>query len=141
MEFVKPEHIRAGLKGERIISYRYLANHNGRESYEMVKFAGVRHPEDRDDHMVHAVGMCFSDVDGETQVHDLRVTGTIENQNGTNVLDPNARYLLGDWFARFGTFEAERLKASSFLLYDVGAGAWRTVSLYNGQLVVGDPEQ
>lgn len=82
-----------------------------------------------------------SDVEGETQVDDLRVTGTIEDQHGTNVLDPNARYLLGNWFARFGTFEAERLKASSFLLYDVGAGAWRTVSLYNGQLVVGDPEQ
>ena len=67
IEFVKPEHIREGLKDERIISFRYLANHGGRESYEMVKFAGVRHPEDRDDHIVHAVGMCFADVDGETR--------------------------------------------------------------------------
>ena len=67
IEFVKPEHIRARLKEERIISFRYLANHDGRESYEMVKFAGVRHPEDRDDGIVHAVGMCFSDVDGETR--------------------------------------------------------------------------
>lgn len=82
-----------------------------------------------------------SDVDGTTQVHDLRVTGCVQTAGGVDALDPSARYLLGDWFARFGTFEAERLKASSFLLYDVGAGAWRTVSLYNGQLVVGEPEQ
>ena len=67
MEFVKPEHVREGLRDERIISFRYLANHNGCESYEMVKFAGVRQPEDRDDGIVHAVGMCFSDVDGETR--------------------------------------------------------------------------
>ena len=33
----------------------------------MVRFAGVRHPEDRDDHIVHAVGMCFADVDAETR--------------------------------------------------------------------------
>ena len=82
-----------------------------------------------------------SDVEGETQVHDLRVTGCVQTAGGVDVLDPSARYLLGDWFARFGTFEAESLRAISFRLYDSGVGAWRTVSLYNGQLVVGDPEQ
>ena len=33
----------------------------------MVRFAGVRHPEDRDDHLVHSVGACFTDVDEETR--------------------------------------------------------------------------
>ena len=82
-----------------------------------------------------------SDVEGETQVDDLRVTGTIKDKNGTNVLDPNARYLVGNWYSRFGAFEAEDLRVISFKLYDSGVGAWRTVSLYNGQLVVGDPIQ
>ena len=67
MEFIRPENIREGLKSERVISFRYMVNHNGRESYEMIRFAGVRHPEDRDDHLVHAVSMCFSDVDIETR--------------------------------------------------------------------------
>ena len=77
MEFIKPETIRAGLKDERVVSYRYLVNHNGRESYEMIKFAGVRHPEDRDDHIVHAVSMCFADVDAETRrnLEQTRVLG------------------------------------------------------------------
>ena len=67
MDFVQPDAIREGLKSERVISFRYLVRRDGKESYEMVRFAGVRHPEDRDDHMVHAVGMCFSDVDAETK--------------------------------------------------------------------------
>ena len=67
LEFIRPEAIREGLRTQRVISYRYMVNHGGRESYEMIRFAGVRHPEDRDDHLVHAVSMCFSDVDLETR--------------------------------------------------------------------------
>ncbi|MBP3216383.1 MAG: response regulator [Clostridium sp.] len=67
LEFIRPEAIREGLRTQRVISYRYMVNHGGRESYEMIRFAGVRHPEDRDDHLVHAVSMCFSDVDMETR--------------------------------------------------------------------------
>ena len=67
LAFVEPEQIREGLKSDRVISFRYLVSHAGRESYEMVKFAGVRHPEDRTDQKVHAVGVCFSDVDMETR--------------------------------------------------------------------------
>ena len=67
MRFVQPDAIREGLKEQRVISYRYMVNRHGKESYEMVRFAGVRHPEDRDDHMVHAVGACFMDVDAETR--------------------------------------------------------------------------
>ena len=67
IQFIRPESIREGLRSERVISFRYLVNLDGEESFEMIKFAGVRHPEDRDDNIVHAVGMCFADVDGETR--------------------------------------------------------------------------
>ena len=63
--FIEPDSIRAGLMNERVISYRYEVNHGDRQTYEMLRFAGVRHPEDRDDHYVHAVSMCFMDVDSE----------------------------------------------------------------------------
>lgn len=67
IQFIQPESIREGLRSERVISFRYLVNLDGSESFEMIKFAGVRHPEDRDDNLVHAVGMCFADVDAETR--------------------------------------------------------------------------
>ena len=67
MRFIQPDAIREGLKQSRVISYRYLINVGGKESYEAVRFAGVRHPEDRDDHVVHNVGACFADVDVETR--------------------------------------------------------------------------
>ena len=67
LKFVQPDSIREGLKENRIISFRYMINVDGRESYEAVRFAGVRHPEDRDDHLVHSVGACFADVDAETR--------------------------------------------------------------------------
>ena len=67
MRFVQPDAIREGLKENRVISYRYMISVDGHESYEAVRFAGVRHPEDRDDHLVHSVGACFADVDAETR--------------------------------------------------------------------------
>ncbi len=62
-EFIKPDHIRGRLANEVIISYRYLVIRDGVESYEMLRMAGVRHAEDRDDHRVHAVGVGFTDID------------------------------------------------------------------------------
>ena len=67
LKFIHPDAIREGLKENRVISFRYMIRRNGVEKYEMIRFAGVRHPEDRDDHIVHAVGACFSDVDLETR--------------------------------------------------------------------------
>ena len=67
LKFIQPDSIKEGLSENRVISFRYMINRNGTESYEMVRFAGVRHPEDREDRMVHAVGACFSDVDKETR--------------------------------------------------------------------------
>lgn len=65
LEFIKPESIRAGLEKNVLISYRYLMKRDGKESYEMLRMAGVRHAEDRVDHMIHAVGVGFTDIDSE----------------------------------------------------------------------------
>ena len=67
LRFTCPDAIREALKEERVIAFRYMVSRNGKETYEMTKIAGVRHPEDRDDHIVHAVGLCFTDVDAETR--------------------------------------------------------------------------
>ena len=42
-----------------------MIRRDGKESYEMLRMAGVRHIEDRVDHMIHAVGIGFSDIDSE----------------------------------------------------------------------------
>ena len=65
MDFIEPDNIRRALATENIIAYRYLARRNGREYYEMLRMAGVRHPADRDDHVVHAVGVGFTIIDAE----------------------------------------------------------------------------
>ena len=67
LDFIKPEAIRAGLANELVLSYRYLVNHSGVETYEMLRVAGVRHAADRDDGTVHAIGLGFADVDAETR--------------------------------------------------------------------------
>ena len=67
LRFIQPDAIREGLKTSRVISYTYLVTRHGKETYETVRFAGVRHPEDRDDHIVHNVGACFVDVDAATR--------------------------------------------------------------------------
>ena len=64
-QFVDPENIRDALAERDIIAYRYLVRRNGNEYYEMLRMAGVRHPKDRDDHIVHAIGMGFTDIDSE----------------------------------------------------------------------------
>ena len=65
LKFIDPEHVREALKDDPIIVYRYLANRGGREYYEMIRFAGVRHAENRDDHIVHAVGVGLTVIDNE----------------------------------------------------------------------------
>ena len=67
LDFVDSDAIRVGLASNMVISYRYLAVHNGVEAYEMLRMAGVRHARDRDDGIVHAVGVGFTDVDAETR--------------------------------------------------------------------------
>ncbi len=67
LKFIEPEAVKAALAGERVIAFLYMTRQNGQESYEMVKMAGVRHPEERTDGKVHALGMGFADVDKETR--------------------------------------------------------------------------
>ena len=50
-----------------MISHRFLAVKDGAEQYEMLRIAGVRTAENRADHIVHAIGAGFSDVDRETR--------------------------------------------------------------------------
>ena len=65
LNFIKPENIRVALERAPIIAYRYLARRAGKEYYEMIRMAGVRHAEDRDDHIVHAVGLGLTVIDEE----------------------------------------------------------------------------
>ena len=67
LRFVDPENIRSGLAEETMISHRFLAVKNGIEQYEMLRIAGVRRIEDRDDNIVHAIGAGFTNVDRETR--------------------------------------------------------------------------
>ena len=67
LEFIEPDNIKRRLEDELILTYRYLVNHDGEEKFEMLRVAGVRHAEDRPDHMVHAIGIGFTDVDKETR--------------------------------------------------------------------------
>ena len=67
LDFISPSSIQKNLESEPIIAFRYLVKRDGQEAYEMLRMAGVRRPEDRDDHVVHAVGVGFSDVDKQTR--------------------------------------------------------------------------
>ena len=65
LEFIRPDHIREGLEKNPVISFTYLVKRHGKESYETVRFAGVRSPEDGEDEGIHNVGACFMDADAE----------------------------------------------------------------------------
>ncbi len=65
LHFIDPDHIRESLNREPIIAYRYLATRQGQEYYEMIRAAGVRRAEERDDHLVHAIGLGLTKIDQE----------------------------------------------------------------------------
>ena len=65
LHFIDPEYIKQTLGRESIMAYRYLARRNGTEYYEMLRMAGVRHPGERDDNLVHKVGVGFTVIDTE----------------------------------------------------------------------------
>lgn len=69
IDFIDPDKIRKGLATETMLSHRYLSTRSGEEKYEMLRIAGVRRIEERDDHIVHAIGVGFSDVDKATREH------------------------------------------------------------------------
>ena len=65
LRFIDPDFVREALANELIIGYRYLVQRDEKEYYEMIRMAGVRHAEDRDDHIVHAVGLGLTVIDAE----------------------------------------------------------------------------
>ena len=65
LNFIEPDNVRKDLADKPIIAFRYLVHRNNKDYYEMIRMAGVRHAEDRDDHIVHAVGLGFTDIDAE----------------------------------------------------------------------------
>jgi len=67
LRFIQPDSIREGLKKQPVISYTYMVKRHGKESYETVRFARVRHAGDDDDQIIDNVGACFVDVDAETR--------------------------------------------------------------------------
>ena len=67
LEFIDSDAMRKGLEDQMVLSFRYLIERNGVESYEMMRVAGVRHASAREDGLVHAVGLGFVNVDAETR--------------------------------------------------------------------------
>lgn len=67
INFIKPENIRKALSEKVIIAYRYLVHRDGIDYYEMIRMAGVRHAADRDDNIVHAVGLGLTNIDAEVR--------------------------------------------------------------------------
>ena len=65
LNFIRPDHVRETLMTEPITAYRYLCRRHGDEHFEMLRMAGVRHPGQRDDSKVHAVGLGFTNIDAE----------------------------------------------------------------------------
>ena len=65
LKFIHPDHVRETLTTEPITAYRYLCSRHGHEHFEMLRMAGVRHPGQRDDSKVHAVGLGFTNIDAE----------------------------------------------------------------------------
>ena len=67
LNFIQPENIRRELLNKPVISYRFLEVREGKETYAMLRIAGVRHLGDRADNRVHAIGIGFADIDDETR--------------------------------------------------------------------------
>ena len=79
MNFIQPDNIRAQLLKYPVIAYRFLEiRDGGKESYSMLRMAGVRHVEARPDHLVHAIGVGFTDIDEEMRKSMAQQNALIE---------------------------------------------------------------
>ncbi len=67
MRFIQPESIINGLKDHNVISYTYMVKRRGKESYETVRFAGMRSKSDKEGQISRSVGACFVNSDAETR--------------------------------------------------------------------------
>ena len=64
---IKPERIREELEKEPVISCQYLAKRDDREIYEMLRIAGIRHPDDHGESTINEISIGITDVDRETR--------------------------------------------------------------------------
>ena len=67
LRVIRADVIREQLRNEPIITCQFLANRDGRERYEMLRIAGVRHPEDQGENTVNEISIGITDVDRETR--------------------------------------------------------------------------
>ena len=67
IDFIQPDSIREGLKENSVISYTYVVNRHGHDSYEQVRIADSRTAEERGKEHVKTVSACVVDVDAETR--------------------------------------------------------------------------
>lgn len=67
MRFIQPESIINSLKDHNVISYTYMVKRRGKESYETVRFAGMRSKSDKEGQISRSVGACFVNSDAETR--------------------------------------------------------------------------
>ncbi len=65
LAFIEPENIRAALKEQPLIACRYLVHRDGKETYEMLRMAGVGDRNADSEEYINAVGAGFSDIDSE----------------------------------------------------------------------------
>ena len=65
LKFIKPDSIREGLEKTSVIMYRYLANRNGNERYEMIRMASVGIADDGTKISNHVIGVGITDIDSE----------------------------------------------------------------------------
>ncbi|MBQ9061336.1 MAG: cache domain-containing protein [Eubacterium sp.] len=67
LAFIQPDAVREGLRKSNVISYTYMVTRHGKETYETVRFAAMKDPNDPSGRDVNHVGACFADVDAETR--------------------------------------------------------------------------
>ena len=65
LKFIEAETIRESLKDKAVIMYRYLANRNGKEVYEMIRMASVGIADDGTKISNHVIGVGITDIDLE----------------------------------------------------------------------------
>ena len=65
LRFIQPDHIREELLRQPLITYRFLEDRDGVETYAMLRIADVRHLEETGDNSIRSVGVCFADIDEE----------------------------------------------------------------------------
>jgi len=66
MNFIEPEQVKEGLKENPVIAMLYIAHHNGKATYEKLKYADSRSRDSKGDD-IHSVSVGIVDVTEETR--------------------------------------------------------------------------